>query len=507
MELDRKRNAIAGTFYGILYRILQIVFPFIIRTIFIKTIGIQYLGLNSLFTAVLQVLNLAELGVSSALVFSMYRPIAEQDEEKICQLMKLYKIYYWIIGAIVLLIGLCLMPFLEYLIKDAIPSDINIYILYSMQLGATVLSYWLYAYRSSILIAYQRNDILNIISIIVNFVLYIVQIIVLLIFENYYLYLCAIIAAQILNNIVSAIWSKRRYPQYEPKGDLPKEERLRINKKVRDLFTSKIGAVVNNSVDSIVISTVLGLQLLAVYQNYYYVVSAVMALFGIFFGACTAGIGNSLVVRTEEDNRKLLYNINYIVFMALSVCCACILCLYQPFMKAWVGDEYTLDYSFVILFAVYLYAEEAPRTLVVFKDAGGIWRHDRFRPLTAATINLILNIVLTPLMGLYGIILSTILAFLGVSYPWAIVNIDRYLFNIDIKIYLKYTCLYTTSICIIDYIVLLVCENIVFQNNWLTIFLRATICIPLSIVAFSLIFWRTDENKYIIHTIQGFLRK
>ena len=160
------------------------------------------------------------------------------------------------------------MPFLEYLIKDAIPSDINIYILYSMQLGATVLSYWLYAYRSSILIAYQRNDILNIISIIVNFVLYIVQIIVLLIFENYYLYLCAIIAAQILNNIVSAIWSKRRYPQYEPKGDLPKEERLRINKKVRDLFTSKIGAVVNNSVDSIVISTVLGLQLLAVYQNY-----------------------------------------------------------------------------------------------------------------------------------------------------------------------------------------------------------------------------------------------
>ena len=130
MLINRRKNAIRGTVYGLILKVFQIVFPFAIRTVFIYTLGIQYLGLNSLFTAVLQVLNLAELGVSSALVFSMYKPIAEDDRDKICQLMNLYRTYYRIIGLVVLVAGLCMLPFIPRLIKGTVPADINIYVIY-----------------------------------------------------------------------------------------------------------------------------------------------------------------------------------------------------------------------------------------------------------------------------------------------------------------------------------------------------------------------------------------
>ena len=507
MELNRKRNATRGTLSGIILKIIQVLFSFITRTIFIRTIGIQYLGLNSLFSAILQVLNLAELGVSSALVFSMYRPIAEEDDEKICQLMRLYRIYYRVIGIVVLAIGLALLPFLKFSIKGPIPSDINIYILYAMHLSATVFSYWLFAYRNSILQAYQRGDIINAISIVICLVIYTLRVLVLVIFKNYYFYLLVHIIGQIATNIFTAIISRRLYPQYEPRGILPSEERRIINKKVRDLFTSKVGGVINNSVDSIVISFFLGIELLAVYQNYYYVLSSLMAIFSIFFSASMAGIGNSLVTRSENENRKLLYKINHIVFMGICVCCSCMICLYQPFMRKWTSSHYMLDFSFVILFAIYLFAEEVPRPLLIFKDAGGIWRQDRFRPLTAALINLCLNLTLTPIIGLYGIILSTIFALLGVSFPWVILNIDKWMFPINIKYYLKRTFLYTAAVVSIAASMYAVCMNVNFNNEVWTVCVRFIICFPLSIVLFNLVFWKTDENKYFIDNINGYLRK
>lgn len=507
MIINRKKNSIRGTFFGIILKIIQIVFPFAIRTIFINTLGIQYLGLNSLFTAILQVLNLAELGVSSALVFSMYKPIAEDDKEKICQLMNLYRLCYRIIGLVILGIGLIIIPFLPKLISGTIPSDINLYVIYLMNLSATVLSYWLFAYRNSLFTAHQRNDIISIITICVNFMTYIIQIVALLSLRNYYLYLTINILGQILINIVVAVASKKYFPEYVPKGRLPIEERKIISKKVRDLFTAKIGAVINNSADSIVISSFLGLEVLAVYQNYYYIVSSLMAIFSIFFGSCSAGIGNSLVVRNEEDNKKMLYNINYIVFMALNFCCCCLVNLYQPFMQKWVGQDYMLNFSFVLLFALYLFAEEAPRTLIVFKDAGGIWKEDRFRPLLSASVNLILNLILTNFIGLYGIIISTIFAIMFISTPWLIVNINNRQLKINIKIYIIKFISYTIVIIINVTITYMICRNIWMENVWMTILARLVICTLVSNISFVLVFLKTEENKYVFQFTERIIKK
>ena len=189
MKIDKTRNASRNITFGILLKVYQIFLPFLMRTIMMYTIGVQYLGLNSLFSSILQVLNLAELGVGSAMVFSMYKPIAEDDENTICALLKLYRLYYRFIGIFILIFGILIIPFLPKLISGNIPSDMNLYILYILNLGATVLTYWLFAYRNSVLQAYQRTDVISKITISTETLKYFLQFIVLLIYKNYYFFL------------------------------------------------------------------------------------------------------------------------------------------------------------------------------------------------------------------------------------------------------------------------------------------------------------------------------
>ena len=188
MKIDKTRNASRNITFGILLKVYQIFLPFLMRTIMMYTIGVQYLGLNSLFSSILQVLNLAELGVGSAMVFSMYKPIAEDDENTICALLKLFRLYYRFIGIFILIFGILIIPFLPKLISGNIPSDMNLYILYILNLGATVLTYWLFAYRNSVLQAYQRTDVISKITISTETLKYFLQFIVLLIYKNYYFF-------------------------------------------------------------------------------------------------------------------------------------------------------------------------------------------------------------------------------------------------------------------------------------------------------------------------------
>ena len=447
MIINSKLNAINGTLTGVFLKIIQLVFPFIIRTIYIKVLGVEYLGLTSFYASILQVLNISELGVSVALVYSMYKPIADDDKVKICQLMNLYRTYYRVIGFIVLCLGLLLLPFLKYMIHGNIPSDANVFVLYLINLFATVSTYWLFAYRNSLFVAHQRNDVINLITMFVNILMFLVRIVCLIRLKNYYIDIGLTILFQILLNIIIAFFSKRYYPKYEPLGSVSDEEKHLINIKIRDLFTAKISGVLNYSTSSVVISSFAGLKLLAIYQNYYYITAAIVAFFSIFFSSLTAGIGNSLITRSQESNRVMLYNLNYILFVVLNFCITSLICLYQPFMQIWVGKNNMLDDSITFFFALFLYSEVVSRLLTVFKDAGGIWEKDKYRPLVSTFTNFILNIIFFYYLGLHGIIIASVSSLLFVSYPWLIFNINKYMFKIDVKSYLLNVFLYTCIIC------------------------------------------------------------
>ena len=182
-------------------KVINILLPFAMRSIVLHYLGVEFLGLGGMFTSLLHVLNLAELGVGSAMVFSMYRPIAEDDTDTICALMNLYRKYYRLIGLFIAVVGIALTPFLRNLIKGDVPDGVNLYILYFMNLAATVLTYWLFAYKNSLLNAHQRVDVSSMISLIINILQFILRVVVLALFHNYYLFLLVQILCQIAQNV------------------------------------------------------------------------------------------------------------------------------------------------------------------------------------------------------------------------------------------------------------------------------------------------------------------
>lgn len=433
MRIERVKNASRNIVYGMASQIVKQLLPFAMRTVMLYLLGVEYLGLNSLFSSVLSALNLAELGVGSAMIYSMYQPIADDDSNKICALMRLYKIYYRCIGLVVCAIGLALLPFIPKLINGDVPPDINVYVLYLLNLAATVCSYWLFAYKSSILWAHQRNDIVSKVTLATDCIKYAAQFLVLILTQNYYLYVMAILATQVLNNIMTAILAERMYPDYHAKGTLLKEERTTINHRIRDLFSAKVATVIVYSSDTIVISAFLGLRVLAIYQNYYYLFSAVAALITIVFTSVRAGLGNSLIVDTKEKVTKDFMSFLLIIVWLAGFCSTCFLCLYQPFMELWVGADLLAEFGIVICMSIYFFVNCLNVFFNSYKDASGMWHKDRFRPLVEAITNLALNIILVQYIGLYGIILSTIFSMIFVA-PWLIHNLFDMLFD---RTYLK----------------------------------------------------------------------
>lgn len=492
MKIEKTKNASRNITFGILLKIYQIFLPFLMRTIMMYTIGVQYLGLNSLFSSILQVLNLAELGVGSAMVFSMYKPIAEDDEITICALLKLYRLYYRIIGAFILIVGLLLTPALPKLISGDIPADMNVYILYLLNLLATVLTYWLFAYRNSILQAFQRTDVISKITIGTETIKYMLQFGVLIIWKNYYYFVMVLLLTQIINNIATAIISKKMFPNLNPLGNLDKDKIRGINRKIKDLFTSKLGYTIVSSADTIVISAFLGLTVLAKYQNYYYILNAIIGFMSIIYSSITAGIGNSMLTKSLEDNFEDFKTFTLLVSFVSGLCCACFLTLYQPFMMIWMGKDMLLSDLMVVLLCFYFWFYELVMMISVYKDAGGIWHEDRFRPLISGVANLLINLILVKFIGLYGIVLSTIISILFISLPWIIKNVNNMVFHRKSKCYF-YLIVKNTIIIICSCIVVYIANSFITINGIWGLIVRGLVACLLSSCTL-LIFFRNDEK-------------
>lgn len=499
MRIERTKNAKRNIVYGSLLKIYQILIPFVMRTAMIYIMGAEYLGLNSLFVSILSVLNLAELGVGSAMVYSMYKPIAEDDTDKICALMKLYRRYYRLIGAVILLAGLLLIPFLPQLIKiDTVPDDINITILYLMNLAATVLTYWLFSYKNCLLSAHQRIDISSKITLISSSLTYALQFAVLFFLHDYYLYTLIVVLIGAVNNCITAFIVDRMYPEYRPKGQLDKEEIKIINQKVKDLFTAKLGGTIVGSSDTLVISAFLGLTLLAMYQNYFFIMSSVLGFVQIIFQACTAGIGNSLAIESAEKNYFDFRKLSFLTVWIATICISCFTCLYQPFITLWVGEKFLLSIEMVFLMCAYFYLQVINQLSCLYKDAAGMWHEDRFRPLVGGLTNLVLNLLLVQFIGIYGVILSTILSYAFVVIPWLIHNLFKLVFK---RSWVDYVGFILKGVIISGFsaeMCYLICNAFEFGNIVIQLAFNAVICCSISTCVF-LVF--NMRNTLLIPTL------
>lgn len=435
MKIERTKNTVRNIMFGTLLRIVNLILPFISRTVILYVLGTQYLGLTSLFTSILSFLSLAELGIGAAMVYTMYKPIAENDTDTICALLNLYKKFYRIIGTIVLVLGICLIPFLKKIIHGDLPSDTNIYILYLIYLINTVLSYWLFAYKNAIMQAFQRTDIDSKIALFITPLSYIVMLGCLALTKNYYFYVLWLPIFTILTNIIRYFIVNKKFPGLEPRGEVDKELRKSITKKVIALIGTKVNTVVLNAADNIIMSAFLGLTVIAIYGNYYLIMSSIIGFLGICYTAMTAGLGNSLQTETLEKNYRDFEKFSFINSWLVGWCTVCLVCLYQPFMRIWVKDENLMFPFFIVIeIAIYFYVYQIRKIPVVYKDAAGIWWEDRFRPYVCMVANIVMNVVLVQVIGVSGIILSTVFS-LFISIPWENYTIFKYIFHCSSKKY------------------------------------------------------------------------
>ena len=504
MKLNKKKNAIRNGIWGYLSKLSNMFLPFIFRTILIYYLGDKYLGLNSLFTSILQVLNLSELGVGAAIVYSMYKPIASNDKRKINSLLNLYKKTYRIIGLFILVVGGIFTPFITFFIKSGYPSDINIYLVYIGFLINTVISYELFGYRISLLSAFQRNDIESKINLIANLFLYLVSTILIIIFKNYYFYIIVLNLSTILNNVLIYYSTKKYFGDYYCEGKVSLSEKKQIKNNVLAIFCHKIGGTILNSSDNIIISKFLGLTILAVYNNYYYIMNSVSNLIGVLFVGLTGGLGNSFETDSIEKNREYFFKILFFNFYITLICTTCLACLYQDFIKLWLGDKYLLQFSLMLLICIYFYVHTIRRTIIVFRDAAGMWWGNRFQPVVSAILNLILNIILVRYIGLYGIVISTIIAMVIIDIPWETIVFFKNKMKLSSLVYFKKLILYSI-ILVLNVSIALFISNFLNLGLIVNLFIKLVISFCVSNILVITLFYKTSEFKYFKEMILNFI--
>ena len=427
-ENSRTRNSTRNMMWGLLYGASTIVLPFISRVIILQLLGIRYLGIGTLFTSVLQFLSLTELGIGTAITYIMYKPIAEGNTEELCHILRYIKRLYRIIGIVMLAVGTLLVPAVPYLTHGEAPADVNIYLLYYIYLINAVIGYFFAGYRESLLIAHQRKDVTNRWATLGNTVVALGQVIVLFLTRNIYAYAIVPIAGTILTNILVRQTTLKMYPEITPRGEIRPETRAEVRKKLLGLVGTKMNSIVLHSSDTIVISTFLGLGLTAMYGNYHLIFNSICGIIMTLFASMTASIGDKLVRDTLEQNYELFRHISFANNWLVGCCTVLLVCLLEPIIGLFYGSELQLGIGFTALMGVYFYIYQIQKTVLTFKDAAGIWYADRYRPYCVMAINLVSNIIMVQFIGIYGIVLSTILAFM-ISLPWVNKTLFSQLFH------------------------------------------------------------------------------
>ena len=505
MEKSRTKNTTRNIGAGLVNQIISIVLPFINRTAILWTLGAEFTGLAGLFSSILNVLNVAELGFNSAIVYSLYKPMADNDHKKICEIVSLFKKIYIIVGTVILLGGLAVMPFLTKLINGSYPDSINLYVVFFLYLINSSISYYMFAYKECLLVADQRQDVAKNIRTIVNVIRYLAQLLILIFTKDFYTYLIVAIFGTMLTNVLIHISVKKRYPFYKrisAKLKIPAE----MKKQVGGLVINRICDTFRNSFDSLIISMFIGLTATAIYGNYYYIYSALYGIMLVISSAMSASVGNSIVKNSEETNYKHLLTFSQLYAGIVGFCTVALACFYQPFMKLWAGEELMLPNYDMLLFCVYFYVINMNNIRNQYVSGTGMWWKLRGSYIVEALANLALNFILGKIWGITGVILATIITIFVFNYLQrnAILFKNYFKKQSISKFYGQqfYYLILTTVGVVVSFVI---CEYLLPFDGILNIILRGVICLTVPNIIYYLGVRQTktfDEAKAFVNKMK-----
>lgn len=442
LKTNRIKNSARNVMTGLLLMITVTIFPFVIRTLMMKYLGDQLLGLNSVLQSTIMLLNMAELGLGSVIVYFIYKPAANGDIEAVNAFLYEIKKLYSLVALIILTIGIVMCFFIPKIVGTEQVVNINVKLAYLLFLIATILPYLLWPESGIILNAYQRKDLQNIVSLIMQICMYVLQIFTICVLKNYCLYIFLILLQGIFLAFIQHLVVKQRFPNLHAAGKINKEESKEVRVKVLSMIGHQLDEKLLNHFDTVFISAFLGLKLVTIYGNYMCFVTALAMVTGVVYDSVLSSIGNAIAVESPHSNKIRFDCIFFASAIISGWSTLCLMSLYQPFMKVWMPNLLLSDKE-MIYFCVYSYCSQMRKSVQTFKNASGMWEQDKWKPYVSMAFNIILNIILIHFMGMVGVILASIICITVIELPWEVRVLYKQYFNSEVGFFyikfIKYT--------------------------------------------------------------------
>lgn len=508
MDTSRTSNSLKNMAFGVGSQMLSILMGFFTRWMFIALLGKEYLGVSGLFTNVLSLLSLANLGFDTAIIYSLYKPLAEGDMVAVKGYMHVYKRVYQAVCIAVLVLGGILMPFLPHLINGEVTIPENIYVIYGLFLLQSASSY-LFSYKQSLLTASQQNRVNSLYHSIFMVLRNLGEMVVLFFFHAYIPTLLCIIAFQLAENAWIARVADKKFPFLADSsaGQITPEQKDALKENVKSLFLYKISGTIISSTDNILISKFQGLASVGLYSNYIYIVDVIRTFLSYIFYSMTASIGNYNATESKEANERMYYNLFFASFWLYGFTGICLGVLLNPFISLWIGKEYLLPgWTVFIIIANYYTAgvQYAPTT---YREVTGLFKIGKYRPLIAAVINLVVSILLAYPLGISGILLGTIISRLCVYFWYDPYIIHKTLFERKLTHYFATYLLYGAAALGAGAICFIIGSSIPVQNEGLAFLMKVVLCAVLPNALFFLLFRKREEFQVILGYVRAIGRK
>lgn len=497
----RTRNSFLNFLANTGSHLLNVLLSFLCRTVFIHTLSQEYLGVNGLFGNILTVLNLAELGVGGAIIFHIYKPIAEDNEKEQAELMNLYKLLYRCIACFIGVVGMSLIPFLDYLIKDQ-PDISGLTLIYVLYLLNTVSSYF-FSYKRAIIDAHQKQYIGTIINTVFLTIQFLFQMLVLVLTRNFIAYLLVQIACNIFTNIVIARKADKMYPflKKEKKALPDKQIRKGIYKNVGAMFIHKVGSVVVNDTDNLIMSAFVGIASVGIYSNYQMIQYSINVALNGVFGAFTASIGNLGAIRERGKLFEVYNTLQFLGFWLYGFCTVAFVVMYNPFIEVWAGKQYLFPMSIVLTICICFYVSGSRVVTLTFRDAMGLYWYDRYKPFFEIVINLCSSLYLVNKIGIAGIFLGTLISTFTTSWWIEPYVTYKYGFGQPVCCFFRDYFKYALTVVLVGGFTYWVCSHFT-MGGLLEVFLKGIVCVCVYNGLIIVLYFRTGNFKKLMSRLK-----
>lgn len=505
MRQTRTYYAKKNIMLGYLNKIMAIILEFILRAVFIRFLGEELLGVNGVFVNVIQVLSLAELGLNNVVAYSFYKPLAQNDTERLNSLVHFYKKVYNYIATTVLGIGLALIPFLNKIINTELPIN-DLYGVYLIFLADTVFSYF-FVYKTMLLHADQKGYIATKYTIFSELIITILQIIVIVLFHKIILYLLVKVLINLLKNY---LLSKKAEHDYDfLKSDykkLDKEETIELANTIKSGFIYKLSSVLLNSTDNIIISTFIGTVWVGYLANYNTISLGLSSFYTIIFSSLTAGVGN--LVETESVDKKEEFF--HVMLLAASwiaiVFSVCFYALADDFVKIWLGEKFVMNDLVVISKAIIIYLNCSLQPVFSYREVLGLYRKTKYIMLTAAVLNIGLSIVLGIWFSVGGVLLATIISMLMTYYWYEPIILYKECFQKKSGKYFRKRIIDWSGLAVL-FVLLYLLKGKIVADGWIMWILKAFIVFAWTNLFCLLLYGKTNEFSLLRQRIIKIFRK